>query len=215
MKKLTAELVLILMKIHKNPHLRCYEVDIFERRGKSSSKISEALQINVWRLGPYIIYSLRRRCVVMIMSCEVNITITRVELWQGSHLSASGCRCPPVPTTLVPPTTRSLSLPAAAQSRAAHNIITGVMTVSRVTSQLYLRVTSLLLISCDSDGVKWQVLWQASICNTESLARADGETQNYNPPVNCFNSQQILAIRRHFVCTWYKIIRPGTMKSKW
>ena len=91
----------------------------------------------------------------MIMSCEVNITITRVELWQGSHLSASGCRCPPVPTrsTLVPRTTRSLSLPAAAQSRAAHNIITGVMTVSRVTSQFYLRVTSLLLISCDSEGV--------------------------------------------------------------
>ena len=67
----------------------------------------------------------------MIMSCEVNIKITRVELWQCSHLSASGCRCPPVPTrsTLVPRTTRSLSLPAAAQSSAAHNIIT----VSRVT----------------------------------------------------------------------------------
>ena len=42
MKKLTAELVLILMKIHKNPHLRCYEVDIFERRGIFASKISEA-----------------------------------------------------------------------------------------------------------------------------------------------------------------------------
>ena len=61
----------------------------------------------------------------------------------------------------------------------------------------------------------WSDKSVSSICNTESLPRADGETQNYNPPVNCFNSQQILAIRRHFVCTWYKIIRPGTMKSKW
>ena len=149
MKKLTAELVLILMKIHENALLRCYTVDFCERRLTFSTKISKTLQINVWRLGPYIIYSLRWQCVVMIMSCEVNIKITRVELWQCSHLSASGCRCPPVPTrsTLVPRTTRSLSLPAAAQSSAAHNIITGVMTVSRVTSQLYLRVTSLLLIS--------------------------------------------------------------------
>ena len=214
MKKLTAELVLILMKIHENALLRCYTVDFCERRLTFSTKISKTLQINVWRLGPYIIYSLRWQCVVMIMSCEVNITITRVELWQGSHLSASGCRCPPVPTrsTLVPPTTRSLSLPASAQSRAAHNIIT----VSRVTCYItvlspcditppYLRVT---VTVCSDKSV-------SSICNTESLPRADGETQNYNPLVNCFNSQQILAIRRHFVCTWYKIIRPGTMKSKW
>ena len=69
----------------------------------------------------------------------------------------------------------------------------------------YLRVTVRV---CSDKSV-------SSICNTESLPRADGETQNYNPLVNCFNSQQILAIRRHFVCTWYKIIRPGTMKSKW
>ena len=163
----------------------------------------------------YRLSVLRWRCVVMIMSCEVNITITRVELWQGSHLSlsASGCRCPPVPTrsTLVPPTTRSLSLPAAAQSSAAHNIVT-----RHVLHHSSISVWHLSSLSpCDSEGVKWQVLWQASICNTESLPRADGETQNYNPPVNCFNSQQILAIRRHFVCTWYRIIRPGTMKSKW